>query len=206
MEVMLFSLEIMHDSTLSVMYREKSWVPTENRSTVDGFSYRQTHTLQSEAGNKECNLQTFSSACPYGWVCSRLHCPGCSPGPCPGGRLQRRSCGGRRLEPGSGKRVTGSVGGPGCILRDQTHLHPPCHPPNATAPLQDQRKHKDKWPDRKQSAQEEGKGEKGEDKELKAGDKWERGRLDRWWIFVFTKQFLQKSLGKLWTVIHWLPA
>ena len=89
--------------------------------------------------NKWSDLQTFSSVCPccHGSACPRLQSQRCSPSPCPGGHLLRRSCGGRQLAPGSGKRATGSEGGPRCTHRAQAHLRPPCHPPNATAPLED---------------------------------------------------------------------
>lgn len=90
-----------------------------------------------KARNKGSNLQTSSSACPYcyGLVCPQLQSQGCSPSPCPGGHLRRRSCGDRQLAPWSEKRATGSEGGPRSTHHALALLHPPCHPPNATTPL-----------------------------------------------------------------------
>lgn len=117
--------------------KAQHWVDTKKGD----FFAPNLYFIFVKVGIKRSNLQTFSSACPYchGLACPRLQSQSCSLSQCPGCHPLRRSCGGRQLAPGSGKRATGSEGGPRCIHHAQARLRPPCHPPNATAPLEESR-------------------------------------------------------------------
>lgn len=88
------------------------------------------------------NLQTFSSACPLrrGLTCPAPQPRSQSPNQSPGDRRRRRSCAGRQLALGSGRRANESEGGLRPTRHVQAHLLPPCHPPGATVLLEHSRK------------------------------------------------------------------
>ncbi len=157
---------------------------------------------KKKIGHEGSNLQTFSSACPYclGLACTRLQSQSCSPSLCPGCHLLRRSCGGRLLAPGSGKRATGNEGGPRCTHHAQAHLRPPCHPPNATAPLEDSRREEQERGQmmRLGCSQE---GHKRRRKKKKS--KESRKEIGQMMNTCFYYTIIANSHHKLWTVIHW---